>query len=120
MGSIPLHIIFGETDVLTKIYYGIIYLVSCGPGQYDEVYDRIKYLEKSGIRDSINHNFGRTRINSDNSLPIEKILTFYNVLILIKLVVNENKNNYYYNIFYKKVHIKINQYTIFLMNVCIS
>ena len=32
MGSIPLHIIFSETDVLIKIYYGIIYLVSCGPG----------------------------------------------------------------------------------------
>ena len=36
-----------------------------------------------------------------NSLPIEKILTFHNVVILIKSVVNENKNHYY-NIFLEK------------------
>ena len=36
-----------------------------------------------------------------NSSPIEKILTFHNVVILIKSVVNENKNHYY-NIFLEK------------------
>ena len=41
------------------------------------------------------------RIDSNNSLPIEKILTFHNFLILIKLVVNESKNNCY-NIFLEK------------------
>ena len=47
--------------------------------------DRIKYLitEKSGIPESINHNFGKIRIDSNNSLPIEKILTFHNVIILL-------------------------------------
>ena len=36
--------------------------------------DKIKYLisEKSGIADIINHIFGKIRINSYNSLPIEK------------------------------------------------
>ena len=60
----------------------------------------IKYFirEKSGI---IN-NFGEIRIDSYNSLPIEKILTFHNVIILIKSVVNKNKNEYYYNIFLEK------------------
>ena len=52
--------------------------------------------------DSINHNFGKIRIDSSNSLPIEKILTFHNVIILIKSVVNKNKNKYYYNIFLEK------------------
>ena len=33
---------------------------------------------------------------------IEKILTFHNVIILIKSVVNNNKNEYYYNIFLEK------------------
>ena len=35
---------------------------------------RLKYLtsEKSCIADRINHNFGETRIDSYNSLPIEK------------------------------------------------
>ena len=58
--------------------------------------------EKSGITDSINHNFGRIRIDSYDSLPIEKLLTFHNVIILIKSVVNKNKNEYYYNIFLEK------------------
>ena len=45
---------------------------------------------------------GRIRIDSDNSLPIEKTLTFHNVIIFIKSVVNENKNNYFGNIFLEK------------------
>ena len=39
------------------------------------------------------------RIDSYNSLPREKILTFHNVIKLIKSVVNKDKNNYYCNIF---------------------
>ena len=33
---------------------------------------------------------------------ILKILTFHNVMVLIKSVVNKNKNKYYYNIFLEK------------------
>ena len=62
----------------------------------------MSYKWKSGITDSINHNFGKIRIDSYNSLPIEKILTFHNVIILIKSVVNKNENKYYYNIFLEK------------------
>ena len=32
----------------------------------------------------------------------KKTLTFHNVIILIKSVVTENKNNYYFNIFLEK------------------
>ena len=42
------------------------------------------------------------RVDSYNSLPIKKILTFHNVIILIKSVVNKNKNKYYYHIFLEK------------------
>ena len=59
----------------------------------------MSYKWKSGITDSINHNFGKIRIDSYNSLPIEKILTFHNVIILIKSVINKNKNHCYYSIF---------------------
>ena len=45
--------------------------------------------EKRGIRDSINHKFARIRTDSNNSLPIKKILTFHNILILIKSAVNK-------------------------------
>ena len=44
------------------------------------------------MTDSINRNFRKIRINSYNSLSIEKILTFHNIIILIKSVVNKNKN----------------------------
>ena len=45
---------------------------------FDKICDKIKYLisKKSCITDSINHNFREIRIDSYNSLPIEKILTF--------------------------------------------
>ena len=53
-----------------------------------KICDRIEYLitKKSGIADSINHDFGNIRIESYNSLPIEKILTFRNVIIHLKSV----------------------------------
>ena len=52
--------------------------------------------EKSGIADSINPNFAKIGIVSYNSLPFEERLTFHNVIIIIKSVVNKNKNEYYY------------------------
>ena len=45
-------------------------------------------------------------MDSYSSLPIEEILTFHNVIILIESVVNKNKNNYYYDIFLEKVLCK--------------
>ena len=89
---------------------------------FDKICDRIKHLisEKSGITDSINHNFARIRIYSYNSLPIEEILTFHIVIILIKLVVNKDKNEYYYNIVLEKGSYKDkSNKRYFLMNVCI-
>ena len=44
---------------------------------------------------SINHNLARIRIESYNSLPIEKTLVFHNVTIFIESVFNKNKNHYY-------------------------
>ena len=60
-----------------------------------KICDKVKYLisEKNGITD--------TNISFIFS-PIEKILTFHNVISLIKSVVNKNKNEYYYNIFLEK------------------
>ena len=58
--------------------------------------------EKTGITDSSNNNFARIKIDLYDSLPIEKMLTFHDVIILIKLVFNKNKDEYYYNIFVEK------------------
>ena len=96
MGTKALHIRFNEIDGFIKIYDGIRYLVLFDHGWFNKICDRIKYFisKKSGITDSINDNFARIRIESHNSLPIEKILTFHTF--------NNNKNNYYYNIFLEK------------------
>ena len=88
---------------------------------YNAIFDRIDYLisKKSGIADNINRNFARIRIDSFNSLPIKKALAFHNVIILIKSVANESKNNYYYNIFSEKGSYKEPNTQYFQINVCI-
>ena len=95
---------FDKIDGFIKIHDKIRYLVLFGYSHCDKICDKIKYLisDKSGITDSVNHNFARIRIELYNSLPTEKILTFHNVIILIKWVVNKNKNEYYYNMFLEK------------------
>ena len=67
----------------------------------DRICNKIKYLisTKIGITNSINYNFEKIKIDSYDSLPVKKTLIFHNVIILIKSVVNKNKNKYYYNIF---------------------
>ena len=63
----------------------------------DKICYKIKDLisKNSGITNSINNNFGKIEIDSYNSLPVQEILTFHNVIVLIKSVVNKNKNRYY-------------------------
>ena len=96
IGSISLHIRFNKIDGFIKIYE-IRYLVLLDYRWCDKICCRIKHLisEKCGITDSIKQNSGRIRIDSYNSLPIENILTFHNVIILIKSVVNKNRKHYY-------------------------
>ena len=78
MGEKPLHISFDKVDVFIKIYDGTRYLVLISSGWYDEIYNRIRFLisERVVDRDSINHYFARIRIDSYNSLLIEKIPFF--------------------------------------------
>ena len=53
---------------------------------YNEIYDWIKYIisEKSGIAYIIIHNFAKIKVDSYDSLPLEKTMTFHNVIILTK------------------------------------
>ena len=96
----PFRIRFDEIDGFIKIYNKIrcslLFDEWC-----DKINDRIKFLlkEKSGVTFSINHNFAIIRTGSYNYLAIEKILTFDNVIIVIKSIVNKYKNAYSYNIF---------------------
>ena len=114
---------FDKVDGFTRVYDAEFkHLVLFDYGLFDNICDTIKYLisGKSGITNSINHNFGKITIDSYNSLPIENILTFHNVIILIKSVVNRDKNNYYYNSFLEKALYKGKSNRKYLyMNVCI-
>ena len=87
MGSKPLRIKFNKIDGFIKIYNGIRYLILFGYWWYDKIFDNIKYLASE-----------KRSIDSYNSLPIEKTLTFHNVIILIMSVVNKDINDCYYNI----------------------
>ena len=91
-------------DEFIKTHDGIRYLVLFGIEWYDEIYNRIRHLtnEKSGITYGLNQNLARTKNDSYISLPIERILTFHNVIILIKSVFNKNENHNCYNIFLEK------------------
>ena len=75
---------FNKVDGITKTHVGIRYLelsnsynevyYRINSGIYNAILKKINYLinEKSGIKDSIIHNFTRIRIDSYNSLLIEK------------------------------------------------
>ena len=57
---------------------------------------------KSGITYAISHYYAKIKVDSYNSLPLEKQLIFLNVIILFKSDFNKDKNKYYYNIFVEK------------------
>ena len=112
MGAKPLHIRFEKVDGFIKIYNETRYLVLFGPERHNAIYDRIRYLisDKSGITYCINHNLTKIRIDSYNSLPIEKTLS--QVLLRIK-----NPTNI---VLGKDIWMRINPIqNFFKMNVCI-
>ena len=104
IGVETVRIKFNKIEGFIKIHDKIRYLVLFNYSYCNKMCYEIKYLliEKGGITDSINQNFARIRIDSDDSLFIEKILTFHNVIIPIKSVFNKNKHEYYYNIYLGK------------------
>ena len=93
MSPKPLHIRFDKLNGFVRVRGNEFrHLLLFDYGLFDEDDDKIKYLisEESGFTDNINHNFGVIRIDSYNFLPIEKILSFSNIIILIKSVINKN------------------------------
>ena len=100
--SEPLRIRFDKIDGFIRVHDDKFrHIVLFNYELFDKICNKIKYLisEESGIRDSINHDFGEIRFNSYTFLPTRVTLTFHNVIILIKSLVNKNKDEYFYNIF---------------------
>ena len=75
-----------------------------GSEKYDPIYDKIRYVKslKSGVTYIFSHYFAKIKVDSYDSLLIEKRLTLHNVVILIKTVLNKDKNHFYYKIFLEK------------------
>ena len=67
-----------------------IYLVLFGYEKYDFNYKRIRYIigVKSGIVYVFSHNYAKIKVDSYDSLPLEKTLTLHKVIILIQSVFN--------------------------------
>ena len=72
--------------------------------KYDFLCNRIRYIirVKSGITFVISHNYANIKVDSFDSLSLEKTLTFHKVITLIKSVFNKNQNHYHYNIFLER------------------
>ena len=96
-----LRIKFNKIDGFIRVYEGTRYLVLLGSEKYNSIYNRIKYLIsiKSGITYIISHNYAKIKVDSYDSLPLEKTMTVHDVIIIVKSVFNKDKNNYYNNIF---------------------
>ena len=80
-----------------RIYDGTRCLVLFGNEKYDFIYNRVRYIisVKSGITYIISHNYAKMKVDSYDSSPLEKAVTFHNAIILLKSVWNTDKNNYY-------------------------
>ena len=92
---------FNKIDGFIRVYDGTRYLVLFGSEKYDSFHNRIRYLisVKNGITYIISHNYAKIKVDSYDSLPQEKTMTFHNFIILIKSVSNKSQNYYCNNIF---------------------
>ena len=92
IGARPLRIRFNKVDGFIRVYDGTTYLALFGPEKHDAIYNRIKYFisQKSVITYVFSHNYARIKIDSYNSLPLEKRLILHNDIILIKSFFDKN------------------------------
>ena len=107
--SKPSCIRFDKIDRFIRVYDGTRYLILFESEQYDSIYQRIRYLVsvKSDITYTVSHNYATIKVDSCVSLPLEKIMTFHNVIILINSVLKKYKNSCYYNIFLEKAFYEL-------------
>ena len=100
----PLRIRFDKIDGFIRIYDGTRYSTLFCSEKYDTICNRIRYLIslKSSILYAFSQYCVKMKVDSYDSLPIERRLTVHNVKILIKSVLNKDQNHYCYKIFLEK------------------
>ena len=77
-GNILIYDISYKNLIVAQPYDGTRYLTLLGSEKHDTIYDRIRYLIslKSGITYSFSHIFAKNKVDSYDSLPIEKKIDF--------------------------------------------
>ena len=92
---------FDKIDKFLRVFDKTVYLVLFGSEKCNSIENKIKYLisVKSGITYMIFDNYAKIKADSYNFLPLERTITFCNILIFIKSIFDKHENNYYYNIF---------------------
>ena len=93
IGAKPLCIRFDKIDGFIRVYDGTRYLALFGTEKYDSISNRIRYLieVKSGITYVVSKNYAKIKVDSYDSLPLERIFSFDNVIVLIKSVAHKKK-----------------------------
>ena len=89
--SNPLRIIFDKKDGFIRLCDGTRFLVLLVIAKYDSIYDKIRYIisVKSGSTYVFSHNYASIKVNSYDSLPLEKTMTLCNVIMLVESVFTE-------------------------------
>ena len=105
IGPKPFRIRFDKTGGFIRIYDGTTYLTLFRSKNYDAIYGRSRYPISLSITYIFSHHFAK--IKNYDSLTMAKRLTLRNVIILIKWVLNKDKNHYYYTIFLEKCSMMI-------------
>ena len=97
IGAKPISIRFDKVNRFIRIFDGNRLLASFEAEKYDLNYNWIGCFIglKRSITYVISHNYAKIKVDSCESLPVEKTVTFCNVIVLNKSVVNKVKNNYY-------------------------
>ena len=101
VGPKHLRIKLDKMDGFIRIYDGNKYLTLLSSKKYDAIYNRTRYLisVKRNVTYIFSHYLAKIKIDSYDSLSIEKALTIQNVIMLVKSILNRDKNHYYYKIF---------------------
>ena len=82
---------FDKIDGIIRIYDRSRYLILFGNKIYDAINDKIRCLIsiKNRITSTIYHYFAKLKVDSYDSLPIQKTLTLRNLIIHIKPVLKK-------------------------------
>ena len=100
MGTKPFRNRFDKINGYIRGYDGTKFVILFGGEKWDFIYNRIRYLTgvNSDITYVISDKYAKIEVDSYDSLIHLILLTFYNIIILIKSFFNKDKNNCYYNI----------------------